>query len=316
MKILITGGAGYVGSHVALEALLAGHEVCIYDNYRNSVPRVGHFLGSMGAQVVVADILDQTTLGQTFKTFRPDMVIHMAGLKRVDESQDIPLEYHRANVVGTLNVLTAMENADVGKLVFSSSAAIYAESSYAVREEDKIAPKSVYGQTKVICERMISDYAATGRIDAVSLRYFNPVAAHPMLPERRSATLMGVVTAVAAGRLPKLTIYGDGTAVRDFVHVRDVAAAHLFAIPLGGHAVYNVGTGKGTSVMDLVIHMEQVIRRDLPKEFVEPRKEDIHHSVANCNLINRETGWKSTRSVEEMCRDAWEAESLRLSSER
>lgn len=320
MKILITGGAGYVGSHVALEALFAGHEVCVFDSFRNSVPKVGDFLCSLGARLIVGDVLRPDDIRAAMMSFRPEVVIHMAGLKSVDESQQFPIEYNRVNVGGTLGVLMAMTEVGCDRIVFSSSAAVYgATSGGTVSESSPLKPESVYGRTKMMCETAITGAPLA---TSVSLRYFNPVACHPMLPERNAVSLMGVLMAAAVGLRPKIQVFGDdydttdGSAMRDFVHVRDVASAHLKAVQLDGRRIYNIGTGKGTTVLGLIKQMEITIGRDLPKEKAPRRPGDVSRCVANCELIHRETGWKATRSLGEMCRDAWETETLRLSSER
>ncbi len=316
MKILITGGAGYIGSHIALTAIVAGHSVLIYGNLSNSGGATVSFLGSRGATIVQGDILDRLLLTDTMKRFRPDLVIHAAGLKDAAESESIPFQYYKTNVDGTLMVLQAMEDAGLDRLVFSSSAAVYGDTKFQLTESSSVKPTSAYGKSKMMAEDLVADFAQRGRT-AISLRYFNPVASHPLIPQYRSNTFMSVLTGAASGRNRGIILFNEGDNVRDFIHILDLADLHLRLGNLSGHHVYNVGSGKGYKIKDVVRLMEQIANRDIPKTHSDlKRVGDIEVSIASVLGIKQATGWEARRSLEQMCRDAWEAETLRLSSER
>lgn len=316
MKIFITGGAGYIGSHIALQALVEGHSVLIYDNLSNTGKANLSFLGTRGATVVQGDILDRVQLTDAMKRFRPDVVIHAAGLKDAAESEAIPFQYYKTNVDGTLTVLQAMEDAGLDRLVFSSSAAVYGESKFQLTESAPVKPSSAYGKSKMMAEDLVADFAQRGRT-AITLRYFNPVAAHPLIPQYRSNTFMSNLTGAASGRNRGIVLFNEGNNVRDFIHVLDLADVHLRLGNLSGHHIYNVGSGKGYKISTVVDLMEKISNRDIPKTFCElKRVGDIELSVSNTLGIEQATGWKARRPLEQMCRDAWEVETLRLSSER
>lgn len=316
MKIFITGGAGYIGSHIALQALVEGHQVLIFDNLSNTGKANLSFLGSRGATVVQGDVLDRVLLTDTMKRFRPDLVIHSAGLKDAAESESIPFQYYKTNVDGTLMVLQAMEDTGLDRLVFSSSAAVYGESQFQLKENSPLKPSSAYGKSKMMAEDLVADFAQRGRT-AISLRYFNPVAAHPLIPQYRSNTFMSTLTGAASGRNRGIILFNDGENVRDFIHVLDLADVHLRLGNLSGHHVLNVGTSKGYKIKDVVGLMEKISNREIPKTNCDlKRVGDIQFSIANTLGIEQATGWKARRSLEQMCRDAWEVETLRLSSER
>ena len=316
MKIMITGGAGYIGSHIALQALVEGHQVLIYDNLSNSGAGTVSFLGSRGATVVRGDILDRPLVTDTMKRFRPDLVIHSAGLKDAAESESIPFQYYKTNVDGTLTVLQAMEDAGLDRMIFSSSAAVYGESKFQLNENSPLRPSSAYGKSKMMAEDLVADFAQRGRT-AISLRYFNPVASHPLIPQYRSNTFMSILTGAASGRNRGIVLFNEGDNVRDFIHILDLADVHLRVGNLSGHHVFNVGTGKGYKIKDVVGLMEQITNRDIPKTVADlKRVGDIEFSVANVLGLKQATGWNAGRSLEQMCRDAWEVETLRLSSER
>jgi UDP-glucose 4-epimerase len=316
MKIFVTGGAGYVGSHIALQALIQGHEVLIYDNLSNTGKANLSFLGTRGATVVQGDVLDRVLLTDTMKRFRPDLVIHAAGLKDAAESEAIPFQYYKTNVDGTLMVLQAMEDAGLDRLIFSSSAAVYGESKFQLTESAALKPSSAYGKSKMMAEDMVADFAQRGRT-AIRLRYFNPVAAHPLIPQYRSNTFMSNLTGAASGRNRGIVLFNNGENVRDFIHVLDLADLHLQLNNLTGSHVFNVGTGKGYKIKDIVTLMERVSNREVPKTDCDlKRVGDIEFSVSSSLGVEQATGWKARRTLEQMCRDAWEVETLRLSSER
>lgn len=316
MKIFITGGAGYIGSHIALQALVEGHKVLIYDNMSNTGSATVSFLGSRGVTVVNGDILDRLLLTDTMKRFQPDLVIHSAGLKDAAESETIPHQYYKVNVDGTNCVLQAMEDAGLSRLVFSSSAAVYGDSKFQINENAPLKPTSAYGRSKVMAELMVTDFAQRGRT-AISLRYFNPVTSHPLIPQYRSNTFMSVLTGAASGRNRGITLFNEGENVRDFIHILDLAELHLRLDNLSGNHVFNVGTGKGYKIKDVVGLMEKISNQEIPKSYCDlKRVGDIEFSVSNSLGIQQATGWKTRRGLEQMCRDAWEVETLRLSSER
>jgi UDP-glucose 4-epimerase len=316
MRILITGGAGYIGSHIALQALVQGHKVMIFDDLSNSGPGLVSFLGSRGAWIVKGDILDRALLTDSMRKFRPDLTIHAAGLKDASESEEIPLQYYERNVNGTVTVLQAMLDSGMDRLVFSSSAAVYGESRFPVSENSPVKPTSAYGRSKMMAEEMVADFAQRGKT-AITLRYFNPIAAHLLLPQYRSNTFMSMLTGAAAGRVRSLPIFNNGENVRDFIHVSDLAEVHFRLEGLTGHHVFNVGSGKGYKIGTIVEYMEKVINRDIPKTMVDlKRTGDLEYSVSNSGAIKAATGWEARRTMDQMCRDAWEAETLRLSSEQ
>lgn len=313
---MITGGAGYIGSHIALSAMVAGHSVLIYDNLSNCGRNTVSFLGSRGAIIVQGDILERIRLTDTMKHFRPDLVIHAAGLKDAAESEAIPFQYYKMNVDGTLTVLQAMEDAGLDRLVFSSSAAVYGESKFQINESSPLRPTSAYGKSKMMAEDLIADFAQRGRT-AICLRYFNPVASHALIPQYRSNTFMSILTGAASGRNRGIILYNDGENIRDFIHVLDLADVHLRLDNLSGHHVYNVGSGKGYKIKDVVTLMENITNRDIPKTHCDlKRTGDIEISISNALSIEQATGWKASRTLQQMCRDAWEIETLHLSSER
>ncbi|MBA4748274.1 MAG: UDP-glucose 4-epimerase GalE, partial [Sphingopyxis sp.] len=272
MKVLVTGGAGYIGSHTVLRLLAAGHQICVFDNFSNASPvaldRV-RARSNRELQVAFGDIRSGDDLRDVFTQFAPDVVIHFAGLKAVGESSERPLLYYDNNVAGSARLLEAMDAAGCLRIVFSSSATVYGEPQYLPFDEaHPIAPTNPYGRTKAMVEAMIADWcAAKPEASAVLLRYFNPVGAHPSGqigedPRGVPNNLMPYVAQVAVGRRPRLAIYGDdyptrdGTGERDYIHVEDLAAAHLaamdYAASHSGCEAVNVGTGRGTTVHELV----------------------------------------------------------------
>lgn len=316
MKIMITGGAGYIGSHIALQALVRGDDVIIYDNLSNTGKRNLDFLGSRGATVVQGDVLDRTLLTDTMRRYRPDMIIHAAAMKDAVESEVIPFQYYKTNVDGTIMVLQAMEDAGLSKLIFSSSSSVYGDGSYQFLESSALNPKSAYARSKVMAEELVADFAQRGGT-VITLRYFNPVASHPLIPQHRSNSFMSNLTGAASGRNRGITLFNNGENVRDFIHVQDLAEVHLHLDNLSGHHVFNVGTGKGHMIKDVVRLMGSVSNRDIPKSFCDQERDgDVKMSISNSMKIEQSVGWKASRSIEQMCRDAWEVETLRLSSER
>ncbi|MEG2748818.1 MAG: UDP-glucose 4-epimerase GalE [Acinetobacter sp.] len=325
-NILVTGGAGYIGSHTCVELLNAGHDVVVLDNLSNSseesLKRV-QILTSKKLDFVEGDILDQHILDHIFTTHKIDAVIHFAGLKAVGESQQIPLKYFENNISGSISLVKAMERAQVFKLVFSSSATVYDESNPSPLNEDMPTglPSNNYGYTKLIVEQLLQKLSiADERWSIALLRYFNPVGAHKSGqigedPLGIPNNLMPFVTQVAIGRRAKLSIFGgdydtvDGTGVRDYIHVVDLANAHLCALnnrlDTTGCRSWNIGTGQGSSVLEVVKTFERV--NQMPVAYnIEPRRAgDVATSFADNARAIAELGWQPKYSLEDMLADSW-----------
>ena len=326
MKILVTGGAGYIGSHTCVELLQAGHEVVIADNFYNAdraVPsRIEKVAGKPVTAVYPIDVADKAALTQVFDEHQIDGVIHFAGLKAVGESVQIPLRYYRNNLDTTLTLLEVMEAHGCNKFVFSSSATVYGPNNKAPFTEDMpTSATNPYGWTKVMIEQILRDYcAAKPTFSAVLLRYFNPIGAHPsgLLgddPNGIPNNLMPYVARVAAGQLPKLTVFGDdydtpdGTCLRDYLHVVDLAKGHLSALEYAnehtGAEAFNLGTGNGISVLELIHAFMKENHIDVPYVIGPRRDGDLPGFWANADKANKVLGWKAELDVNDMCRDAW-----------
>ena len=324
MTILVTGGAGYIGSHTCVELIRAGYSPVIFDNFSNGhleVPnRIGRITGVFPA-LVRGDIRDREALATTMATHRCNSVIHLAGLKSVAESVGQPLPYYDNNVVGTLTLLQAMQDARVTKLVFSSSATVYGEPvSLPIKEDHPLAPVCTYGQTKLVVEMILDDLARrSGSFKIAVLRYFNPVGAHESGligedPRGVPNNLLPYLAQVAAGRLSHLNVFGrdyntpDGTGIRDYVHVMDIAAGHLHALEcLEKQNVIkvNLGTGEGNSVLDIVDAFAKACGKEIPLVFAPRREGDVASCYACPALAQQTLGWRATRDLDAMCRDAW-----------
>lgn len=325
-KILVTGGAGYIGSHTCLELLNAGHEVVVFDNLSNSSEesmRRVQTLANKSLVFVQGDIRNQPELDQVFQDHTIDAVIHFAGLKAVGESQQIPLAYFDNNIAGSIQLVKAMERAGVFRLVFSSSATVYDEANLSPLNEDMPTgmPNNNYGYTKLIVEQMLQKLAqADTRWSIALLRYFNPVGAHKSGqigedPQGIPNNLMPYVTQVAVGRREKLSIYGndyetvDGTGVRDYIHVVDLANAHLCALnnrlSAQGCRAWNIGTGNGCSVLQFVQSFEKVNGVALAFEFAPRRAGDVATSFAENTRAVAELDWQPQYTLEDMLADSW-----------
>jgi len=325
MRILLTGGCGYIGSHTALALLAAGHEPVLLDNFSNSLPAVADRLGDIAGRpltVVAGDVRDISAIRSGLADQRIDAVIHFAALKSVADSVSDPLAYYANNVGGMLTLIEAMEAEGVRRIVFSSSATVYGEPQWLpIDEEHPTRAVNPYGQTKLMCENILSDLADANRDWRVSLlRYFNPVGAHPsgLIGEDPTGVpnnLMPLVTRAASGRMATLRVYGndyptdDGTAVRDYIHVMDLADGHVAALgaleqdaPL---QVYNLGTGRGTSVLELIDAFERANDIKVPTVLAERRAGDVAAVYAAAGKAERELDWRATRSLTEMCADSW-----------
>jgi UDP-glucose 4-epimerase len=325
MRILVTGGAGYIGSHTCCELLAAGHAVVVVDNLCNSneesLRRVMEITGrTLG--FVRADLRDRAALDGVFRSQAIDAVIHFAGLKAVGESTRIPLEYYANNLGGTLTLCQAMADAEVRRLVFSSSATVYGDpATVPIREGFPLSATNPYGRSKLIVEEILRDLAVADGTWAIDLlRYFNPVGAHPSGrigedPNGIPNNLMPYVAQVAVGKLRELQVFGDdypttdGTGVRDYIHVVDLARGHIKALERPGRgvgvAVYNLGTGRGYSVLEMVRAFEQASGRAVPYRVVARRPGDIATCYADPTLAARELAWRAEFGIEEMVRDAW-----------
>ncbi|MEI3218402.1 MAG: UDP-glucose 4-epimerase GalE [Lachnoclostridium sp.] len=326
MSILITGGAGYIGSHTALELLNEGYEVVIYDNLcnssRESVRRVEELTGK-GIRFYEGDILDASSLEKMFAVEKIDAVIHCAALKAVGESVRKPLEYYQNNITGTLSLLSVMDKMGVKNIVFSSSATVYGspETMPITEECPKGQCTNPYGWTKSMMEQIMTDLQkAHPEWNVVLLRYFNPVGAHKSGrigedPKGIPNNLMPYISQVAVGKLEKLGVFGDdyntpdGTGVRDYIHVVDLAIGHVKAIKYisknPGLDIINLGTGTGYSVLDMVKAFSKACGKDIPYEIKPRRAGDIDMCYADPAKAARVLGWKAERGLEEMCEDTW-----------
>ena len=325
-KILVTGGAGYIGSHTCIELLTMGHEVIVFDNLSNSVEeslaRVRD-ITQKELSFVKGDIRDADALDHVFKQYSIDAVIHFAGLKAVGESQQFPAMYFDNNIAGSISLVQAMARAGVYKLVFSSSATVYDEANVSPLNEEMPTgmPNNNYGYTKLVVEQMLQKLAeADERWSIALLRYFNPVGAHKSGqmgedPQGIPNNLMPYLTQVAVGRREKLSIFGndyetaDGTGVRDYIHVVDLANAHLCALNNRLHQTgcraWNIGTGTGSSVLELKNTFEQVNQITIPFEFAPRRAGDVAISFADNARAVAELGWQPKYGLEDMLADSW-----------
>ena len=329
MRILVTGGAGYIGSHTCLELLEAGYEVTVVDNLSNSseesLKRVRGLSGK-SLEFHEVDLLDKEALNAVFKKSSPDAVIHFAGLKAVGESVTIPLRYYHNNVTGTLTLCEVMGSHDVKSIVFSSSATVYGDPKRVpITEDFPVSPTNPYGRTKLILEHILKDlYQADKAWNVVLLRYFNPVGAHPSGligedPDGIPNNLLPYIAQVAVGKLPKLQVFGndyptnDGTGIRDYIHVVDLSIGHISALAKlfsdPGVVTYNLGTGQGYSVLEMVRAFEKACGKKIPYSIVARRPGDIATCYADPSLANVEMGWSATKGIDEMCADMWEWQS-------
>ena len=323
MKVLVTGGLGYIGSHTCVALAKAGHQLLIIDNLSNAKPSVLDRLGEVigvkpGFEQV--DVRDRSALRKALSGRNIEAVLHFAGLKAVGESVEKPLLYYEHNVGGTVALLEAMAEADVRRFVFSSSATVYGEPErLPLTEDHPVRPTNPYGQTKLVVEHVLRDHArADGNFRYAALRYFNPVGAHPSGrmgedPRGIPQNLFPYLMRVAVGTLPKLRVFGkdyetpDGTGIRDFIHVMDLAEGHVAALKAVERRslTANLGTGRGHSVLEAVKAFEQASGRRVPLEFVERRPGDVAISFADPSLANADLAWRACLDLDSMCRDAW-----------
>lgn len=325
MKVLVTGGSGYIGSHTALLLLEAGHEVVVVDNLSNSskesINRVAELTGKEPSFHQV-DLLDEAALAQVFAEHNIDAVIHFAGLKAVGESSIIPLAYYHNNVAGSISLLRAMEAAGVRTIIFSSSATVYGDgNSIPYVEKMEIGATNPYGRTKEMVEDILNDLGTADSSWRIALlRYFNPVGAHPSGrigedPLGIPNNLVPFIAQVAVGRREKLMVFGgdyetpDGTAQRDYIHVMDLAAGHLAALDYvndkAGVYRWNLGSGVGTSVLEMLHAFERAVCHDLPYEITGRRAGDLPAFWADASSALADLGWSTTKTVDQMCEDHW-----------
>ncbi len=325
MKILVTGGAGFIGSHTCVELLGKGHDLVVMDNFCNSKPEVLDSIKSIAGRDFAfykTDLRDFRGLSAIFREQKIDAVIHFAGLKAVGESVQKPLAYYDNNIGGTLMLCQVMEEFGCRRMVFSSSATVYGmDNPVPFREEYPTSATNPYGYSKVAIERILSDLSASDPRWSVSLlRYFNPIGAHPsgLIGEDPSGipnNLLPYVAQVAAGRLKELSVYGndydtpDGTGVRDYIHVVDLALGHLAALDYimdhNGVQAVNLGTGKGTSVLDIVHAFERACGRPIPCRTAPRRPGDIAVCYADTQKARELFGWEAARDIDQMCADGW-----------
>jgi UDP-glucose 4-epimerase len=325
MRLLITGGAGYIGSHTCLELLNAGYEIVVVDNLSNSseesLIRVQELSGK-SLTFYKVDLLDRAALESIFDAHSIEGVIHFAGLKAVGESVLIPLRYYHNNITGSLILLETMQKYRVKKIVFSSSATVYGDPArIPITEDMPLSATNPYGRSKLMIEDILRDlYNSEPAWNIAILRYFNPVGAHSSgrigeAPNDIPNNLMPFVAQVAVGTLPILNVFGndyatpDGTGVRDYIHVVDLALGHLKAVEKlntnPGLVTYNLGTGRGYSVHEVVAAFEKACGHKIPYQVVERRPGDVATSYADPTKARQEMGWQAMRGIDEMCADAW-----------
>lgn len=330
MNILVTGGAGYIGSITTVQLLAAGLNAVILDNFANSKPAVLARIERVAGRAPVfvqGDVRDRVLLERVLGERQIDAVIHFAGLKAVGESVSMPLAYYDNNVHGTVQLLEAMHAANVRTMVFSSSATVYGEAAkMPLHEELPTSATNPYGRTKLMIEQILADVAASDPSwSMTALRYFNPVGAHESGligedPQGVPNNLMPYIAQVAVGRLPRLRVFGDdyptpdGTGVRDYIHVVDLADGHLAALRYAhgrrGMHVFNLGTGRGNSVLEMLAAFGRACGRELPYEVVPRRPGDVAACWADPTRAEQTLGWRAARTLDQMCADAWRWQSM------
>lgn len=325
MRILVTGGAGYIGSHTCLALLEAGHDVVVVDNLSNSKEEALRRVKELAGRPVAfhrADLLDRPALEAAFASAPVNAVIHFAGLKAVGESVRIPLRYYHNNLTGTFILCEVMAAAGCRNLVFSSSATVYGDPhTVPITENFPLSATNPYGRTKLMLEQVLRDVQVSDPAWNIALlRYFNPVGAHASGrigedPNGIPNNLMPFIAQVAVGKLPELSVYGndyptpDGTGVRDYIHVVDLALGHMRALEKlttnPGVVTYNLGTGRGYSVLEIIAAFEKASEKKIPHKIVARRPGDIAACYADPATAERELGWKARHGIDEMCADTW-----------
>lgn len=325
MSVLITGGAGFIGSHTCVELLNVGEDLVIVDNFSNSSPEVLDKIRKItnkDFKFYEVDLLDEEKLEKVFEENNIESVIHFAGLKAVGESVMKPIEYYHNNITGTLVLVKLMKKYNCKKIVFSSSATVYGNpKTVPIKEDFPLSTTNPYGTTKLFIEQILTDVCVADKDFTVALlRYFNPIGAHESgligeVPNGIPNNLMPYITGVAKGKLEILSVFGndyptkDGTGVRDYIHVVDLAKGHLKALDkvrnMTGVEAYNLGTGNGYSVLELVENFEKVNNIKVNYKIVDRRPGDIAECYADPTKAEKELGWKAEKGIEEMCRDSW-----------
>jgi UDP-glucose 4-epimerase len=325
VNILVTGGAGFIGSHTCVELLQAGHDVVVVDNFSNSKPESLRRVQALAGRSLTfhqVDLLDRDALDAVFASSKIDAVIHFAAFKAPGESISQPLRYYHNNVTGTIILCQVMAQRGVKNIVFSSSATVYGESNQPPLTEDMpISAINPYGWSKVMMEQVFTDlHVADPAWNVILLRYFNPIGAHPSGrmgedPNGIPINLLPYIAQVAVGKLPHLRVFGndyptpDGTCIRDYIHVVDLAVGHLKALEKlsfnPGAVAYNLGTGRGNSVLEVVAAFERACGRPIPYQITARRSGDLAVSYADPSKANRELGWSAARGIDEMCADVW-----------
>ena len=325
MKILVTGGAGYIGSHTCVELLNAGYEIVVLDNLYNSSEKCLDAVKELTGKdfpFYKVDMLDKDAMEKVFEENKIDSVIHFAGLKAVGESTKIPITYYHNNITGTLHLLQLMEKYDVNNIVFSSSATVYGmPKTVPITEDFPLSTTNPYGSTKLFIEQILKDaQAANNKLSVTLLRYFNPIGANKSGimgedPKGIPNNLLPYVAQVAVGKLEKVHVFGndyptpDGTGVRDYIHVVDLALGHLKAIEkksdVPGVHIYNLGTGNGYSVLQIIDAFSKACGKEIPYQIDGRRPGDIAECYADPTKAKNELGWVAERGIEEMCEDSW-----------
>jgi UDP-glucose 4-epimerase len=322
--ILVTGAAGYIGSHACVELLEAGYDIVALDNLSNSSEESLRRVQKLAGRKLVfheLDLVDEEAVRGVFALDRIDCVMHFAGKKAVGESVEIPLQYFHNNVGGTINLLRAMEESGTSRLIFSSSCTVYGvPDRVPITEDSPLHAASPYGRTKLVIEEMCRDVAASGPWKIVLLRYFNPVGAHHSGtigedPKGIPNNLMPFALQVAVGRRDHLNVFGndyptaDGTGVRDYIHVMDLARGHVNAVPyldeIDGCVALNLGTGRGHSVLEVVKSLSAAVGADIPYEFAPRRPGDVPELYADPSRAEKELGWRAEKNLDDICADSW-----------
>lgn len=329
-RVLLTGGAGYIGSHVAVDLLNAGHEVVVVDNFVNSSSdSIAAIEGATGKSLtfIEADVTDRAKMVDVLTGHDISAVIHMAALKAVGESVEKPLSYYANNIGGLVTLLDAMAEAEVWHFVFSSSATVYGDAKEVpIPESAPLSATNPYGQTKLMAEQILRDTAISDdRWSILALRYFNPVGAHPSgqiseAPKGKPNNLMPSVMAAAKGDIDKVLVFGndydtvDGTGVRDYIHVMDLASGHVAAlgslVDRSGFDAYNLGLGSGVSVLELIAAAERASGRTIAYDIVDRRPGDVAASVADPSRALDELGWSAKLGVDQACEDTWRSQKI------
>lgn len=325
MKILVTGGAGYIGSHTCVELLNAGYEIVVLDNLCNSCEKSLDAVKKITGKdfpFYEADLLDYEATEKVFKEHKFDSVIHFAGLKAVGESTTMPIRYYHNNITGTLNLVDIMQKYDCFNIVFSSSATVYGmPKTVPILEDFPLSTTNPYGSTKLMLENILTDvFKANNKWSVTLLRYFNPIGAHKSGtmgedPKGIPNNLLPYVAQVAVGKLEKVHVFGndypttDGTGVRDYIHVVDLAIGHVKAVERktgeSGVHIYNLGTGNGYSVLQIIKAFEKACGKEIPYQIDPRRPGDIAECYADATKALNELGWKAEREIAEMCEDSW-----------